>query len=363
MPFKMAQHHPGVAQMRRHMLPTNLKPWLAFKSRICVWVMAAGMLLLGTGATLAGDAVTVAALRFVSSGPIFIAKEKGYFAAEGLDVTLKFFDAAQPVAVAIASGDTDFGATGFTAGLFNIAGKGALKIIGAQFSEVRGYQGSAFLVSNKAFAAGLTELDKLEGRTFGLTQTGSSFHYMIGRMAGAAGIDISTVSLKPLQTVGNVIGALKTGQIDSAILPSFIARPLIAAGDAKLIAWVGDVAPYQGGGLFAAPKTIEKRRAVVERFVRAYQRGIADYRAAFIDKSGADAEIIPLIHKYVYADQDAAIASPKIRDGALYIAADGRLDGQDVALQIEWYQEQGLVDKTVEAPLILDFSFIPALQP
>ena len=72
------------------------------------------------GTALAAETVTVAALRFVSSGPIFIAKEKGYFAAEGLEVTLKFFDAAQPVAVAIASGDADFGATGFTAGLFNI---------------------------------------------------------------------------------------------------------------------------------------------------------------------------------------------------------------------------------------------------
>ena len=315
------------------------------------------------GTAMAAETVTVAALRFVSSGPIFIAKEKSYFAAEGLDVTLKFFDAAQPVAVAIASGDADFGATGFTAGLFNIAGKGALKVIGAQFSEVKGFEGSALLVSSKAFEAGVTTVDKFKGRTFGLTQTGSSFHYMIGQIAAGAKVDMATISLKPLQSVGNVVGALKSNQIDSAILPSFIARPLIASGDAKLIAWVGDLAPYQGGGLFTSPKTIAQRRAVAEAFVRAYQKGIADYRAAFIGKTGPDTEAISLIHKYVYADEDIAKAGPKIRDGALFIAGEGKLDGKDVAVQVNWYKEQGLVEKDVEAANFLDFSFIAPLQP
>ncbi len=333
--------------------------------RTMMWtaVLAVAELTAAATGVRAAEAVTVAALRFVSSGPIFIAKEKGYFAAEGLDVTLKFFDAAQPVAVAIASGDADFGATGFTAGLFNIAGKGALKVIGAQFSEVKGYEGSALVASRKAFDAGLTTVGALKDKSFGLTQTGSSFHYMVGRLAAAAGIDMATVSLKTLQSVGNVVGALKSGQIDSAILPSFIARPLAASGDAQIIAWVGDLAPYQGGGLFTSPKMITQRRAVVEGFARAYQKGIADYRAAFITKSIADADVVAIVHKYVYADEDAAKAAPKIRDGALFIAADGKLDGKDVAAQVDWYKAQGLVDKSVEAPAFLDFSFIAPLQP
>src|SRR5690606_17565723 len=55
------------------------------------------------------EEITVAALTFVSSAPLFIAKERGYYDEEGLDVTFEFFRAAQPVAVAIASGDADFG--------------------------------------------------------------------------------------------------------------------------------------------------------------------------------------------------------------------------------------------------------------
>src|SRR4051794_13483035 len=66
----------------------------------------------------------VGVLRLSSSAPVFIAQDKGYFKQAGLDIELKFFDAAQPIAVATASGDVDFGITAFTAGLYNLAGKG-----------------------------------------------------------------------------------------------------------------------------------------------------------------------------------------------------------------------------------------------
>ena len=74
-------------------------------------------------------------LRLSSSAPVFIAQDKGYFKEAGLEIELKFFDAAQPIAVATASGDVDFGVTAFTAGLYNLAGKGTLKVIGGMSRE------------------------------------------------------------------------------------------------------------------------------------------------------------------------------------------------------------------------------------
>ena len=85
-----------------------------------------------SGIARADDALKakIGVLRLSSSAPVFIAQDKGYFREAGLDIELKFFDAAQPIAVATASGDIDFGITAFTAGLYNLAGKGTLKVIG-----------------------------------------------------------------------------------------------------------------------------------------------------------------------------------------------------------------------------------------
>ena len=89
-------------------------------------------MLVASPPAIAQEKVTVGALRFVSSGALFVAQEKGYFRAEGLEAELKFFDAAQPIAVAVVSGDIDLGSTAFTAGMFNLAGRGGIKIIAAQ---------------------------------------------------------------------------------------------------------------------------------------------------------------------------------------------------------------------------------------
>src|SRR5437762_12363161 len=87
--------------------------------------------IMAMGTARAEDALKakIGVLRLSSSAPVFIAQDKGYFREAGLDTELKFFDAAQPIAVAATSGVVDFGLTAFTAGLYNLGGKATLKVI------------------------------------------------------------------------------------------------------------------------------------------------------------------------------------------------------------------------------------------
>jgi NitT/TauT family transport system substrate-binding protein len=112
----------------------------------------------------------VGVLRLSSSAPVFIAQDKGYFRDAGLDIELKFFDAAQPIAVATTSGDIDFGITAFTAGLYNLAGKGTLKVIGGMSREKAGYPLIGYFASNNAYAAGLKTPKDLAGKRVAVTQ-------------------------------------------------------------------------------------------------------------------------------------------------------------------------------------------------
>lgn len=320
--------------------------------------LAAWLLALGTAQ--AAEKVKIAALTLVSSAPLFIAQERGYYAAEGLDAELVFFRAAQPVAVAVASGDADFGVTAFTAGFFNLAGQGALKVIGAQSREEPGFDFSAYLASNAAFAAGLTAPEKLPGRSLAVTQHGSSFHIMAGLLARRLGVATGTIRLVPLETLPNMQAALKSGQVDAAILPGHIATKLDAAGEAKLIGWVHERTPYALGGLFTSTANVERRRGVVEAFVRAYQKGASEYHAVMNrrDAQGrrifeADAEpVIAIIARYTQAKPEA------IRAGAPYIDPLGRLDVGNVFEQVALLKEEKLVDPSVDPARFIDTSFI-----
>jgi NitT/TauT family transport system substrate-binding protein len=313
----------------------------------------------------AADPLRLGLLHTLSPAPFYIAQQRGYFRDQGIDLTFRFFEAAQPIAAAAVAGDIDVGVTALTGGFFNLAEKGTLKVIGGALHEQKGYQGSAILASNKAFDAGLTSVDKLPGHSFAITQYGSSFHYMLGRIAEARGFDIRSVTLRPVQQIANMVAAVTSGQVDATIAIASMAKPLEASGQAHILGWAGDLVPYQITAVFTTPAMIAGKPDVLKRFAAAYQLGVADYRDAFLrlDAAGhpmVDAKTdaaIPLLTKYVFTgDPDAR---RKILQGVGYYDAGGALDVADVADQIRWFKAQGLVKGDADPASMLDTRFMP----
>jgi NitT/TauT family transport system substrate-binding protein len=313
--------------------------------------------------------VRLGLLHTLSPAPFYIAQERGYFRDAGIELAFTFFESAQPIAAAAVAGDIDVGVTALTGGFFALAATGALKIVGGGLHEQRGYEGSAILVSNQAFESGVTSPDKLAGHSLAITQYGSSFHYMLGRIAEAKGFDLKSLTLRPVQQVPNMVAAVQSGQVDATIAIASMAKPLAANGQAHIIGWVGDIVPYQITALFATKRMVTQQADVLHRFAGAYQKGVDDYRDAFLrlDAQGrpitdakADA-MIPLITKYVFTGDPAARA--KILDGVGYYDAGGALDVADVEAQYNWFVAQGLVKPGPDAAnlpaSLIDTRFLP----
>ena len=309
----------------------------------------------------AADKIAVGALRFASHAPTFIAIERGYFADEGLDVEPTFFQAAQPMAVAIASGDLDYAMTAISGGLINLAEKGAIKVIAGALEEQPGIDGQVILVSNAAYAEGVTDPSKLAGRSFGITQSGSSFHYMAAKIAEKEGFAPGAIELRPLQKVPAIIGALKTGQIDAWTIVPNIAKGLTEAGAAREIGKVADYIPgYQVTTVFTSTATAEGKRDQTEAFLRALAKGAADYNAALVDKTeGEDgaAAMVALLQPYVYPDQTVEEVGPALRDGAMRIAEGLALDMASIEDQLKWFQTEGLVSGDITLETLVDASY------
>jgi NitT/TauT family transport system substrate-binding protein len=94
---------------------------------------------------------------------------------------------------------------------------------------------------------------------------------MMGRIAEAEHFDLGTVNLRPLQQVSNMTAAVSTGQVDATIAISSQAKPLAAAGKAHIIAWAGDVVPYQITAVFTTERMIAQHADLLHRFAKAYQ--------------------------------------------------------------------------------------------
>jgi len=303
--------------------------------------------------------VKVGALRFTSHSGSFVAFERGYFADAGLDVEFEFFQAAQPMAVAIASGDVDYAVTAISGGLINLADKGAIKVIGGALSEEAGIDGQKFLASDAAYQAGVKTPKDLDGKRFAVTQAGPSFHYMGSKMAAAEGIEMS---FTPLQKVGAIIVALKSGKVDGWSIVPHIAKPLAGSGAVHIIGEVADYIPdYQVTTVFTSAKNASDERALTESFLAGFTRGVDDYAAAMIDKTASQDDMVDLIHKYVYTDRPREKAAPSIINGTMRLNAGAALNIASVRDQLSWFQSEGLVDADIAIEQLVDSSYVEML--
>ncbi len=307
--------------------------------------------------------IVVGALRFTSHSGSFIAYERGYFAEAGLDVEMKFFEAAQPMALAIASGDVDYAVTAISGGLISLADKGAIKVIGGALSEEPGIDGQKILASDAAFQAGLTDPSQLDGKSFGMTTAGSSFHYMGSKVAEAEG---ASMSFKPLGKVGAIIGALKSGQIDAWSIVPHIAKPLAGSGAVHIIGSIADYLPnYQVTTVFTSASNAADERDMTSGFLQAFSKGVTDYNSTMIDKAGGDDGVnamVDLIHKYVYTDRPREKAAPSIINGTMRINEGAALNVASVEDQLNWFKSEGLVDGGITLDTLLDTSYVETVS-
>jgi NitT/TauT family transport system substrate-binding protein len=261
--------------------------------------------------------------------------------------------------VATTSGDIDFGITAFTAGLYNLAGKGTLKVIGGMSREKAGYPLIGYFASNNAYAAGLKTPKDLAGKRIAVTQVGSSFHYSLGLLADKYGFKLSDVKVLPMQSLSNAAAALKGETVDAALLPISTARSLLDSNGAKFLGWVGDETPWQLGAVFASPKTLTNN-ALVTKLLGALVRADREYHdviLASVKDGKADINeqtkpLLEIIAKYTNLPVEQVVGN------CAYIDPDGKLDVKNVANQIDWLQEQGFVDKGFTADAIIAKEYV-----
>ncbi len=315
----------------------------------------------GLAQSAAAEAIKIGTLKLAQYGPAFIAKEKGYFAAENLDADFVFFESGEPTAVAVASGDVDFAVMGTSGAVFNLGGQGVLRIIGGNHSEAPSFRSLAIVVANKAYEAGLNSYKALAGHSVAVTQIGSPPHYGLAVIAEKYGLDLKSMRLLPLQSIPNEVTAVSGGQADAGLMPATAAIPAVQRGDMKLLGWMGDEAQWQLGVLLTSTKNATNRPELVERYLRAYRKGTRAFHDAF---TGADGkrqdqptapEILAVLAK-VTGQTPAQLAS-----GIVYADPEARLNVKDVLHQIDWFKSQGMVKAEVKGEAMIDQRYVVPL--
>jgi NitT/TauT family transport system substrate-binding protein len=321
------------------------------------WVAVLSMLALL--AAIPADAqappkVKLGVLKLTSSAVLFLGIEKGYFKEFGVEPELVYFQAAQPIAVALASGDVEVGATGLTAGLYNIVAGGVrIWIVADKGREWPDHNLTALLVRKDLYDGGVRTMRELKGRKIGVTQIGSTFHYNVGRYLEKEGMAPGDVELVPLQALPALNDALAAKRVDAvATAEPFVSR-LESTGAGVTIVRTGDTFPWQIATVMYSDRFAKNRKTAVA-FMKGYVKASRAYfDAVLASKSGpAFEEVVAITARYTGASPDL------IRKGFPYQDRDGRLMPGDVGRQIAWWHAQKLVKAPVAEKDVVDESFL-----
>jgi NitT/TauT family transport system substrate-binding protein len=329
--------------------------------RAIVAVVVAVLLAASAQPARGQDKVKVGVLKLTSSAPLFIGVEKGFFKEFGVEPELVYFQAAAPIATALAAGQIDVGATGLTAALYNIVlGGEKLWIVADKGRDWPDYPLNAIVVHADGYAAGVRTTADLKGKRIGVTQLGSTFHYQLGNILEKEGMTLKDVTIVPLQAMGAALEALKGKQVDAIVLPQPFPGRAEADGFGRIIAWGGDLFPWQIAAIFYSRKFAGDRAHAVS-FMKGYVKASRYYYDAVVaDKAGRRVpgahydDVVTITARYTGAPPAV------IKLGFPYQDRNGRLLVEDIGKQMQWWVKHGFMKQTVPLKDIVDTSFLEA---
>lgn len=302
--------------------------------------------------------VKVGVFGILAEAGLYIAQEKGYFNAAGLEVEFLRGMVGPDAFPALATGRLDATGGSFGPGNVNAVKRGIrVKLVAGLSSYRPGWDSGFFLVRKDLIDQGkVRDWRDLKGLTLavaaGRPNLGDYITMQVLAKGGLADGDVKIVEMP----FTNIVSAIKTGGIDAA----HTAEPqsTIAVDGGFGVKWRA-ASQYLPDGMTVAilqfgPSLTEQRPEVGERFVTAYLRGARDYNEAFKAGRGR-AEIVQMLVKHTVVKNPAIYA----RMGMSYIEPNGSLSIKELNDQVAYYAKRG-ASEGLDVETITDRRFVKA---
>jgi NitT/TauT family transport system substrate-binding protein len=247
--------------------------------------------------------------------PLTIAEQRGYFKAEGLDVSIVDFAGGARALQAVVGGSADV-VSGAFEHTVNMQHKG-------QRMRAFALQGRApqiVLGINPKTMAGYKTPADLKGKKIGVTAPGSSTNVMVNFFLAKAGLKPADVSIIGVGASQGAVAAMRSGQIDAMSNLDPVITLLQRSGDLKVISDTRILAesekvfggPMPAACLYAPQAFVDKNPATVQALTNAIVR--AD---KWIQQAGPSEIITAVPESFLLGDRAVYIDAFLAAKGAL----------------------------------------------
>lgn len=212
--------------------------------------------------------------------PIFVAKEKGFFEKQGLDVELKRYDTAQPMMDALVSGNLDVGGYCALPITFGAMGRSKASLVFLTAIMEDDQHPISMLIVKKD--SGIKTIKDLVGKRIGILPT-RAYEVWLHKVLSTNGVDPATVIIQqiapPLQA-----DALGSGSVQALFTNDPAATSAIVKGFGDLLTNTAVVPeatgmkPFYFGSFNITKKFAEENKEAVRKLSLALDEAIAFIR-------------------------------------------------------------------------------------
>ncbi|WP_198030901.1 ABC transporter substrate-binding protein [Cupriavidus sp. amp6] len=287
--------------------------------------------------------------------PLFLAVERGYFRAEGLDVqVMPYKGSANSQMPLLARGDVDISAVIAGPAMFNQFSEGFnIKLISTLTEPKQGYRDGAVLVVRKDLwdAAAIRKLQDLKGRKVDGAVEGNPVDFLLRSALYSADLKKSdvTLSYKP-RTPGDTPEILRQKVVDVAGVSEPTATLIESRGIG--VRWLSykDVVPwYQESYLASSEAFLRDHPAAVSSFLTAYLKAVREVAKA---RGQWTPELLALAAKWTGLPEDLL----RSVGGIPYWNEKAGIRLESLARVQRFWVESGLVKKPIDPAKVVDMT-------
>ena len=239
---------------------------IAIAVALVLGVTASAFLLVPRASPAQPEPLSISLPPSESSALVYIADSKGYFAENGLAVTVKYYEPPAAGVRGMMDGEVDLAGSSEYAVVLNAFAGANLSII-VKADDVR----SVYLIARKD--RGIANISDLAGKTIGLPR-GTNAEFFLGRFLTLHGLRMQDVTLADVQPA-QFAGALENGSVDALICWEPYAGMIRNRMGDGVAAWPAQAGQPTYGVIVARDDWIRKNPGTAARFLKALDAAAA----------------------------------------------------------------------------------------
>lgn len=296
--------------------------------------------------------VTIGYVPISIYAPLFVAEEKGYYAQQGLDVTLQAFAGGTDPIALTGSGELDFASVGAAPAFWNAVALGLpIEIVAPAHAEASPVATPLMISKEDCLSGAITSVEDLRGKSVAINARGAT-EYWLAQALAVGGLTLDDIELQTIP-FPEAVAALEGGAIDASMMGEPLATLAEQQGVAVRLLADFPVQDIQPTAIIGNSDFLDEHPDAGTAFVTAYLQAVRD----LMGSGFREPENLAIIERYTSVPAELLASSVP----PVYFP-NGEINEESLSRLQDFFRDRGQLeyDDDIDPATVINSNYVQA---